>query len=521
MTVHGQPAVGRTSRTAVFVDYENLYYENKAAFGPSGLKHLAPDLMHVASLCGPVTVALAIAPFDDFPGAAQAFHQAGFEPKYSSAGAIKNAADLLVVEHLAALDSRQEVGVAFLVSGDGHMLGALKQAQTRGIRVVVVAAEEALSPKLRTAADRVLSIAQVQAEASRLRQGKPGVLGLQELASLPATASAPAVDTSQGRSAAGHESSPSAVPPASAPSVAPPTPAPSAAPPVSSSPSPSTCPPPAPVPLQTSPTALKTFAQCPRHYAFVHVEKRKSPANRHTFLGNCVHAAIREFLALDRRRRSASTLEALLRRTWAASPERRQVFPVGSKAEEAAAGREALADLETFLRHADAMAIPVGVEVFGRTEVGEGVLVTGKIDRIDAIPKAGGLVITDYKTGKAPSARPSLLDEFQLPLYVAMVAEARAEAVEKVVLHYLKGNVRHEYRLGETDVRRAKERALGLARGIRTGDFPARVSPLCGWCSFRADCPSREAAEKLLASRKAAGGETTGATATSPGDLPF
>lgn len=470
----GGSASAAVSRTAVFVDYENLYYEDRKAYGPDGLKRLASDLITVAKECGPVTLAKAIAPFDEIPGAAQAFIQAGFDPQHSPGGRIKNAADLLVVQHLMAIEPKQDIGVVFLVSGDAGMLGALQEAQKRGFRVVVVACEGALSKRLSEAADKALSVREIQAEAGRLARNKPPQLGLREMV---LAWSAPARRPAQK--------------PASTATG-----------------------------FQISPSALKVFAQCPRQYAFIHVEKRRAPANRHMFVGTCVHQALKEFFSLNRRDRTPKALEDLLRKAWSASPGRRQAFPAGKEAEETEAGREAIEDLRSFFRQADVRTDPLGLEIFGRTALGEGVVVTGKIDRLDAGTKAGSLVITDYKTGKAPTSKPSLFEEFQLPLYAAMVGEARAEAVERVVLHYLKGNVEHEYRLGDPDIRRAKDRALGLAREIRAaGEFLPRVNPLCGWCAFLPDCPARAEAEENVASRNAR--RQAGAQGGSQDGLPF
>ncbi len=483
---HGDEAVpAAVSRTAVFVDYENLYYEDKRAFGPDGVGRLAADILATARECGPVTMARAIAPFDDIPGAAQAFLGAGLDPVFTQGGRIRNAADLQVVQHLMAIEPHQDIGVVFLVSGDAHMRGALQEAQRRGFRVVVVACERALSKRLRDSADKTLSIREVQAEAGRLLRNEPPRLGLSELAR------------------AWHASR-------AAPNVVEAAPPPKVNQPQG----------PAAASFQTSPSALKTFAQCPRRYSFIHVENRRQPANRYTFVGTCVHQALREFFSLGRRERTEKALEGLLRKAWAASPERNQAFPADKEAEEAEAGRETVEDLRLFFRQVDVRSNPLGLEVFGRTEIGEGVTVTGKIDRLDAGPKAETLIITDYKTGRPPASKPSLFDEFQLPLYAAMVSEARAETVAKVVLHYVKGNVKYDYQLGEPEILRAKDRALGLARQVRAAvEYRPSVSALCGWCSFMADCPARAEVEKRLASRRV--GPRASGSIEPRGGLPF
>lgn len=73
-----------------------------------------------------------------------------------------------------------------------------------------------------------------------------------------------------------------------------------------------------------------------------------------------------------------------------------------------------------------------------------------------------------------------------------MVGEAWSEPVEKVVLHYLKGNVVHEYRLEERDVVLARDRAYDIALRVRADSRLApRLSPLCRFCGFLEECPER------------------------------
>lgn len=129
--------------------------------------------------------------------------------------------------------------------------------------------------------------------------------------------------------------------------------------------------------MLTSPSALKLYAQCPRRYRLVHLDRRREPPTPHLYVGNVVHQALREFFDLPLTDRKWAALELALRRAWAAGPERAQVFP--RTADEARAGVEALAHLKRFFEQADTKARPFALEVFLMTEVGEGVMVRGKV----------------------------------------------------------------------------------------------------------------------------------------------
>jgi len=455
------------SRVAVFVDYENVYYHDKKQYGPDGLRRLATDLVEVAGQCGPVTVAEAVAPFAETPWASDAFLEAGFEPVASPGGRIKDAADLKVVSRMMALDERAQIGFVFLVSGDKFMVSSVRQAQLRGLSVVVVACEQALSGRLRVTADKVLSIKDVQTEAGRLRRKEPPALGLMEWAAARAAAAA--------------------VEPASVRAPATPTPA---------------APVPAPTPARhvfTSPSALKLYLQCPQRYYRVHVEGLPDKQNVAGFTGTVVHETLRGFFGLEPAARTWEAMEAALRKAWAVFPGRRKVF--GSQEEERMADLEVLVELKEFFRLADRKVRPFAREVFLKTELAEGLTLRGKVDRIDGKP-GEVFTVVDYKTGKLPTQAPTLTDDFQLPLYCAMVGEAYGLPVAKVVLLYLKEHRTYEYSPGPVDVERARSRAREIAGRIAADEtFAPKPSPLCRYCGFLERCSARAEAEAKLAGK--------------------
>lgn len=147
-------------------------------------------------------------------------------------------------------------------------------------------------------------------------------------------------------------------------------------------------------------------------------------------------------------------------------------------------------------------------------ELGEGLTLSGKIDRIDVDPFSARGIVQDYKAGRnAPSAREIERElRLQIPLYMLVLRDLvgieplggvyrplagdrrprgllRAEAQEEV----LAGYARNDY-LGEDafwgQVEGAKETARGLAQRIRAGDV--RHDPRHGecpsWCDLWPMC---------------------------------
>ncbi len=484
-------------RVAVLVDYENVYFSDRAAYSdPEAVRRLARDLTTVAEHCGPVSMRKAFAPFPNHPAAMRVFTEEGYDAV--TCDEKPNAADLKLIAALTAVTSEQDIGLVILVSGDGDMLEAIETAQRRGARVVVVSCGgRELSARTKAAADRVLVLREVAAEAKRIRNGKRTKLGLGGLAFRGAGGGTPAVPESP---AARAGSGPAGRSPAEAAVHAGPS---------------------LPGVRSTTPSALKTYVNCPRRYFYRYVQRRPESMKPHLFVGNVVHEALKTFFEMEPHRRSAKDLEERLRDAWRRSPDRAAAFPPDMREAEAAAGKAALEDLRLFVRRADLRAVPFALEEFLMTEVGDGVVVRGKIDRIDPSPKGDALVVIDYKTGRPPDTPPNLVDEFQLPLYCAMVEEGHARPVERVRLLYLKGHVTYDFSPREVDIARAKRRALRLFEEIEADtEFRPKVSPLCGHCDFLPDCPAREEAEALLA-RKTEGREAGEGVAGTADDLPF
>ncbi len=116
--------------------------------------------------------------------------------------------------------------------------------------------------------------------------------------------------------------------------------------------------------------------------------------------------------------------------------------------------------------------------------------VVGRIDRIDEVA-GGGVVITDYKTGKAQSQEDS--DEsLQLSIYALAAREKWGYRADHLVLYNLEGNSpvatrRSEFQLGE-----ARSRVMQVAEDIAAGKFDPKPGFYCRFCAYRNLCPATE-----------------------------
>ena len=104
-------------------------------------------------------------------------------------------------------------------------------------------------------------------------------------------------------------------------------------------------------------------------------------------------------------------------------------------------------------------------EEFFDVKVGD-VKVVGRIDRIDEMP-GGGVVITDYKTGKAQSQEDS--DEsLQLSIYAHAAREKWGYHADYLVLYNLEGNSPVVTRRTDFQLNEARSRVTEVAANIAT-----------------------------------------------------
>jgi RecB family exonuclease len=279
----------------------------------------------------------------------------------------------------------------------------------------------------------------------------------------------------------------------------------------------------APYPMSAS--RLATYAQCGFRYLLQHVlrlEASEEPEERTRLdpleRGSLFHDVAERFL---RERRDSATLpvrdtddertrlleiaDEQLEALVAGAPPRFTVLWERERARFHAAllewlGREARSsdsvpahfEIGFGLRRPGAAGEPHLAEPLS-IELGDGraLRVSGKIDRIDRRP-GGGLIIRDYKTGRAPKKDDAGLfrggRQLQVPFYVLAAAHLfPEEKVEQAFLDYVDGGRRVEFDL-ETATgpgfRRTLQTLVGL---IASGSF-VQEPDACDWCDFTAVC---------------------------------
>ncbi|HXW39312.1 MAG TPA: PD-(D/E)XK nuclease family protein, partial [Acidimicrobiales bacterium] len=160
------------------------------------------------------------------------------------------------------------------------------------------------------------------------------------------------------------------------------------------------------LPRTLSPSKASAFTDCPLAFRYSIIDHLPEPPSPHAVKGTLVHAAL-ERLFWDRlpgERTPEAAIEAL-GEALDAIQEDAEFVGLNLDIDEASEFRaDAEVLVHNYFRIEDPNAVrAIGVELGLETEMGSMVL-RGIIDRLD-LAEDGGLVVVDYKTGRAPGAQ--------------------------------------------------------------------------------------------------------------------
>lgn len=249
-----------------------------------------------------------------------------------------------------------------------------------------------------------------------------------------------------------------------------------------------------PVPTNLSPSRVDAFLTCPMAFRFSSIEKLPEPPSPHTTKGSLVHRALELLFALPAVER---TLEAA-DRAYAAAADEYRTHPdfTGLGLDDAAADEffaDGLVLTRNYFAIEDPASIdPVGLELWLEGPVGS-VTMRGIIDRLER-DADGRLVITDYKTGKAPSGSQQAERFGALHFYAHLCEQKYGERPASVRLMYLRSGTVLTAVPSDSSMKLITNRATAVHRAITmsctTGQFATKKSGLCSWCAFQDWCPA-------------------------------
>jgi putative RecB family exonuclease len=250
-----------------------------------------------------------------------------------------------------------------------------------------------------------------------------------------------------------------------------------------------------PLPTSLSPSKVATFKECALAFRYAAIDRLPEVPSPQAAKGTLVHRAL-ELLMWDEPsgHRSLDTALAKLDRAAAdvlGDPEFEHL-DLGDETEE-----EFLADAAQLVRNYFLLEDPDSVTVMGTelrlsVEVGS-LTLRGVIDRLDLGPD-GELVVTDYKTGRAPGEFHGQPRLGGVHFYAYLCEQVLGRRPARVQLLHLREPVAISTVPSEQSVRALRQQTAAVWTAIELAcqedDFRPKPGRLCDYCGFHAYCPA-------------------------------
>lgn len=243
-----------------------------------------------------------------------------------------------------------------------------------------------------------------------------------------------------------------------------------------------------------SPSRAGDFKTCPQLFKFRAIDRLPEPTSVYQARGTTAHLALQRLFDDPIDERTTERLFDLFRHAWTeirGEDEYEGLFEDVDA--ERAWGVESMELLANYFSIEDPMTFDPEDRELDMVEDLDGMTIRGILDRIDR-DDDGKLIITDYKTGRAPPERYALPAFFALKIYALLIRNRLEETPKELRLLYLNGPTLYRLPIDDRqlDAMDGQLRALwkAIERAMSTDRFPPRTSRLCDWCAFQEICPA-------------------------------
>ena len=249
-----------------------------------------------------------------------------------------------------------------------------------------------------------------------------------------------------------------------------------------------------PLPTSLSPSKVASFKDCALAFRFSAIDRLPEPPSPWATKGTLVHRALELLFCAPPEARTVPTALACLDQARAEMATDPEFVGLGLDAEEAA---QFAADAEVLVRRyfelEDPRAVhPIGLELRLEVKVGS-LTLRGIIDRLE-LDADGGLVVTDYKSGKVPGVTHEQSRLGGVHFYAFLCERVLGRRPSRIQLLYLSEPVAIVAEPSDQSVRGLEQRTSAIWKAVERAcaneDFRPRPSQLCNWCAFQEYCPA-------------------------------
>lgn len=249
-----------------------------------------------------------------------------------------------------------------------------------------------------------------------------------------------------------------------------------------------------PVPTSLSPSRVEAFTSCPMAFRFASIEKLPEPPSIHATKGSMVHRVLELLFMRPAAERTEANAQPAYEQAMAEYRQDPEFTLLGlTDAESAAFFADAWSLVQAYFRMEDPTQIrEIGLELRLEAQVGS-LTLRGIIDRLE-LDAEGGLVVTDYKTGRTPSPQFQQKSLGGVHFYSLLCEQVLGRRPSSIRLMYLRTGETITATPSAQSVRFITTRTEAVWKAVEracvTDSFQPRTGALCNSCAFKPWCPA-------------------------------